>query len=236
MDFLELCNRVASDSATFRENAFTTVVDQTGRPGTIVRYTADAYRQVQNRHDGWLWLRSRFSGDTVAATPSYEATGFIDQTSGLLIDRFRNWICRGRTEDRFKLYDPAIGYADAGRLVYRPWNEFEERHIYTDAPTGKPQYFSFDPQRRLWLAPTPDQVYKIVGPYRKSTQILATDTDIPEMPSDFHDVIPLFALILLGMRDETPQQLPLWTMRQNELFCALERDQLEKLSFGKPLA
>ncbi len=235
MTFLELVNQVASDSATFTEGAFTTVVGVTGRQAKLVRWTNMAYRSIQNAHKGWLWMQSEFTGDTVAATQRYAGTDFDDVFTGQ-ITRFSEWVCRGYGENRFKIFDPDIGLSDIGRLVFVPWDDFYSKHVNTDAPDDKPACFSIDPQNRLCLAAVPDDVYTVRGLYRKSAQTLSVDDDIPEMPADLHDVIASVAAQTLALHDEALQLLPLWKLRENRDFCRLEQMQLPQMTLAGPLA
>jgi hypothetical protein len=234
--FLQLVNWVASDSATFNESDISTVVGQTGRKAKVVRWTSEAWLQVQNAHREWLWMQSEFDGSTVASTARYAGTDFNDTFSGTTIDRFSQWDCALKGENRFKLYLPADGVASAGRLIYHDWRDFYAIHMNNGAANAKPSRFSIDPQNRLVLSPTPDAIYTVIGPYRKSAQTLAADSDEPEAPVDLHGVIVDIALQLLGTHDESPQQIPLWRMRESRLFCELEAQQLPKITWGGPLA
>lgn len=233
--FLDLANRLASDSATADEGAITSVAGQTGRKAKAVRWTAEAWLQIQNAHAEWLWMQSEFSGSTVIGQARYVGTAFTDSLDSAPITRFSKWDCSGPGENRFKLYRPSVGLSDAGRLIFQDWREFYARRMNNGAPSDKPAVFSIDPQGRLVVAPAPDDVYSLIGPYRKSAQTLTADGDIPEMPVDFHDLIVSIGLQLLGSHDEAPQ-IPLWKMRENRLFCELEAHQLPTMRWGRPLA
>lgn len=234
--FLELANRVASDSATADEGAISTVVGQIGRKAKIVRWTKEAWLQIQNAHRAWGWMQSEFTGSTVAGTARYAGADFNDAFDAVAIARFSQWNCRGAGENRIKLYEPAIGLAGAGPLRFEDWTTFYALRMNNGAASAKPAVFSIDPQNRLVLSPTPDDAYTVIGPYRKSAQAFAADIDTPDMPADFHDIVVSVALQLLGTHDEAPQQIPLWKMRENRLFCELEWHQLPQVTWGGPLA
>lgn len=237
MDFLALCNQVASDSATFDEGALSTVVAQTGRKAKVVRWTNMAWRSIQNAHVAWRWMQSEFSLATVIGTQRYAGTSATDTIASATITRFAEWINCGLGENRIRLYDSTIGLADIGPLQFEPWEIFYARRVNTAAATGKPTRFSIDPANKLCLSPVPDSAnYVVVGPYRKSPQTLAADADVPELPTDFHDVISSVATGFLQLHDEGMQMLPLWKLRENRDFCTLEARQLPPMTFSGPLA
>lgn len=234
--FLELANRVGSDSGTLPE-ALTNVTGLTDEHELkIVRWTSEAWLSIQNAHREWLWMQSEFYGSTVASTARYAGTSFNDAFALSAITRFSQWDCSGPRENRFKLYLPADGLAGAGRLQFQEWRDFYAYRMNTGAANNKPSHFSIDPQNRLVLSPTPDAVYTVIGPYRKSAQTLSASGDIPEMPVDLQDVIVSVALESLGTHDEAPQQIPLWKLRQNRIFCELEAQQLPQVRLAGPLA
>ncbi|TPN11725.1 hypothetical protein [Mesorhizobium sp. B2-1-2] len=237
MTFLELCNQVASDSATFDEGAIDSVVSQTARKAKVVRWTNMAWRSIQNAHVAWRWMQSEFSIATVNGTQRYAGTDAIDTLASGPITRFAEWINVGRGERRIRLYDTTIGLSDNGPMQFVPWEDFYANRVNTAAANGKPTMFSIDPANNLCLSPVPDSDnYVVVGPYRKSVQTLATDADVPDMPADFHDVISSVATGFLQLHDEGMQMLPLWKLRENNDFCRLEARQLPPITFSGPLA
>ena len=237
MTFLELCNQVASDSATFDEGAIASVVSQTGRKAKVVRWTNMAWRSIQNAHVAWRWMQSEFSFPTIIGTQRYAGTSATDTIAAAAITRFAEWINVGLGEKRIRLYDTTIGLADKGPLQFVRWEDFYANRVSTAAANGKPTMFSIDPANNLCLFPVPDSVnYVVSGPYRKSVQTLSIDTDVPEMPTDFHDVISSVATGFLQLHDEGMQMLPLWKLRENSDFCRLEMRQLPPITLSGPLA
>ncbi len=237
MDFLTLCNQVASDSATFDEGVLSSVVGQVGRKAKVVRWTNMAWRSIQNAHVAWRWMQSEFSLSTVVGTQRYAGTSATDTIASATISRFAEWICCGLGENRFRLYDSTIGLTDIGPLKFVPWEAFYAQRVNTSAANNKPTMVSIDPANNLCLSPVPDSSnYVVVGPYRKSIQVLAVDADVPEMPADFHDVISSVAANYFQMHDEGLGLLPLWKMRENNDFCRLEARQLPPITFSGPLA
>ncbi|GAA4108863.1 hypothetical protein ACFFTN_01455 [Aminobacter aganoensis] len=237
MNYLALCQRVASESGTVSGVKPTTVVGQVDRLAKIVRWVDDAWRQIQNAHSTWLWMQAEFYGPTVASQQRYAYSAFNDLATASTITRFADWIYSSNDVDSgITIYDPSIGVADEGALIFRDWEWFYRTQLRGTQSEGKPSMFAIAPDSKIVLSWTPDKVYTIRGRYRKDTQVLAADADIPELPTRFHDVIVDIALMLLGTHDEAPTQIPLWRMRQSEKFSNLERDQLPRMSLGDTLA
>lgn len=227
--FLELAQRVASDSGTINGTAPTAVTGQTGRLAKIVRWTNDAWRQIQNAHGEWLWMRSDFSGGISSGTRSYSG-------SDLSLTRFGRWICAGEGEDRYSIYKTATGVSDEGALTFLPYDYFYRTCLRGDQTNDRPAYFTITPDRKLSFHPIPDDSYTVRGPYRKSAQDLTADGDVPEMPEDYHDLIADVALQLLGAHDEAVTQLSLWQLRRLAKFSDLEREQLPQMDIAGALA
>lgn len=227
--FLELCQRVASDSGTVNGAQPTTVVGQTLRLGKIVRWTNDAWRSIQNASGSWRWMRGDFAGQTVASTRAYSGADFS-------LTRFGEWICRGDDEERYSIFLTATGVSDEQPLRFIDYDRFYAAFMRGTQTADRPVYFTITPENTLALHPIPDAIYTVRGPYRKTTQEMTADDNVPEMPVRFHHLIADGALEALGTHDEAAFQLPLWRLRQLRGFSDLERDQLPRIGFGPALA
>lgn len=230
--YLELCQKVASESGTVSgESQPATVVSQTGRLGRVVRWTNDAWRNIQNHRSQWRWMRKELSGALVASTQRYTSTA-------LGLTSFAEWLVRGEDETRWSCYKTSTGVSDEGPLHFLDWDTFYETQLRGTAPTNtRPRFFSVDDSDRLVFSPTPEAGYTVRGLYRKDVQTLAANSDTPEMPARFHDIILWEALKLLGNFDEAPlPQRAEWANNARKLMSELERDQLPPMRIGGALA
>ena len=101
----------------------------------------------------------------------------------------------------------------------------------------RPRHWSVDNDGQLLIGPKPDRQYGIAGEYRVTPQELQADTDIPEMPAQFHRVIIGEALRLMHRSDEAVQALALNNPQYNRLRNALVREQTPEIIWvGEPLA
>lgn len=227
--FLDICQDTARESGTVQGTQPITVTGQTGRLGKIVNWVIDAYVSIQNIHPEWRFLRSSFSGSTVAAQQAYAGANFS-------LTRFSEFIYKAG-EDEITIYLTSDGAATERTLMPVLYQDFYRLYMRGSnlTQTGYPTIFTIDDQERLLLWPIPDAVYTVRGLYRKSPQTLSGNTDEPEMPSRFHDIIKWRALIYAGIYDESPQ-IGLWQREYQRILMQLENSQLPPVTFSGPLA
>ncbi|RFC65015.1 hypothetical protein DYI37_03880 [Fulvimarina endophytica] len=216
--FLDLARKVGSESGTVAGSQITTVENTNDRIGKIVRWTNDAYRQIQNANRDWGWLRDvLLDGTIVAGKAQYDAPS-------LGITRFREWECTGDDrEDRFHLLDPSTGQASRLRFMdYRAYLSL----LGTSLGGDRPHSFTISPRGAIILHPRPTRAFLFRAPYRLAPQELVSNADVPDMPAHHHDVIVETALVLLATHDEAAPTLALYQLRQLRGFSQLEREQL----------
>ena len=233
MTFLELCQAVARESGTVGTlDEPASVVGQSGRLQRIVHWTREAYLRIQLENRHWRWLQAEFSGDLLIGERTI--------TSGALgISRFREW--RYSTETApcgFTTYDADIGQSDEGHLACYPWRKFHENFMVGGqaTTTGKPQAISVTPRDELAVYPLPDKAYKLCGHYQKSSQTLAANADVPEMPADFHVTIQWRALLLMLEYDEAFAQIQFFGNEYGATMEALQRHQLDRFELAGAFA
>jgi len=230
--FLELCQAVARDSGTVSDlTSPSAVTGQTGRLLRIVNWTAEAYGDIQRRRDDWRWLRKEFEGATLATVRRYALN--------VTTERFKHWVFESEDgNDTFSVYKTSEGQSTEGWLQYVPWDEFRRTYMFGSVAddTRKPTHISVDPASQLVLWPIPDAVYTIRGEYYRGPQILAADSDTPEMPLAHHEAIKWQALILMGTFDEAVEQVPAWAEFLKWHIAALERKHTPRIQLPGPLA
>lgn len=212
-----------------------TVVNQTGQARRLVDWVKDAYEDIQNRHDNWRWLRSEFSLLTVAGTSTYASTACTDD--GNPITRFTRWWPRDDCGfSNLRCYLQSGGVGGETWLVFLPWSRFRSIYQIGTQNNGQPAHFTIDPQNRLVLGPTPNDVYVLTGEYQKSPQVLAADADVPELPAQFHRLIVLRAMEMYGANAIAQEVLARAMSEGGRMMRALENNQLPEVTFAEPLA
>jgi hypothetical protein len=222
--YLELCQKLGAESGTAGDGLPSTVLTQVGRLAKIVRWVRDAYTMIQQAERDWLWLQGRFSGPTIVSQRNYDGNDMGVTT------RLSRFLTTGDgSENRWSIYLTSTGVSDEGPLKFIAYDDFVVSFMRGTQTNGKPAYFTVAPDGDFLLHPIPDAIYTIQGPYRKAPQTLAADTDEPEMPDEYHDLIVEVALhLFLGIHDETPQ-LGGWQLRKMERYNQLRREQLPRV-------
>lgn len=228
--FLQLAQKLRMET-TDSGTGPTTVVSQVGELGRMVQWIVDAWTELQQDRDDWLWMRKSFTVNTVAADGAYVYTDCTDTVSGMAIARFARWYQRS-----FKAYLSADGVGSEYPLIWLEWNRFRRIYRYGTQTDGQPTHVSMDPTQAFVLGPKPDAVYVISGDYQLGPQTLAANGDIPEMPTRFHNLIVYEAMIRYGFNRVAPEALQLAQTEGARLRDALERGQLPAITFGGPLA
>jgi hypothetical protein len=206
-----------------------------------VNWIKNAWIKIQTKHANWRWMRHQFYHTTASGTSTIiiANNNVYDGDVGGAISRFaRCW------PDIYNL--PAIRIlllsADVGTerwLNVLPWEDFVDLYMKGKTPSTNieyPQHISVSPRNHLHLGPTPDDAYYVRGYFQLSPQVLAADSDEPEMPEHFHELIVWEAMRRYARFVAAPE---VWADAKNEaasLMRALEVDQLPEPKFAPPLA
>jgi hypothetical protein len=205
MNYLQLCQRTASESGTISgDTAPTTTVGQSGRLLKVVNWVPTAWQQIQNLHDDWTWMRAEWTGTLTANAPKYTAASWN-------LDRWGQWITLPET---VTIYDPAIGLGDEGCLRNITWQEWRTRYGRGLQISNRPREYAVSPAGEMCFGPIPDRAYVARGEMQKNAQSLLLNTDIPELPdTSLHTVIVWKALLLLAQFDEGAWETSVATVR-----------------------
>lgn len=207
------------------------VIGQTGELARLCKWYKDAWTELQQEKDNWVWMRKSFTVNTVSGTGEYAYSSCTDTVSAVAISRFAHWY-----KHDFKCYLSSAGVGGEYRLIWTPWEDFKRTYRFgtqTDAP---PRFVSVDPTQQIVLGPKPDAVYVLSGDYQIGPQILAADGDTPEMPSRFHNLIMFEAMIKYGGSRVAPEAMQRAVNEGSRLRNALGRDQLPQISTGRSIA
>ena len=230
MNFLQIVqalNRETVDSGTI-----TTVVSQTGQAGRAVAWCADAWTELQIDRDDWKWMRKSFTVNTVSSISAYAYGDCTDTVTSVAIARFSRWY-----RNTFKCYRQSDGVAAEYPLIWMPWERFRRIYQYGTQTDGKPVHFSQNPStEKFVLGPAPDAVYVVSGDYQIGAQILAADADIPEMPTQYHNLIMYEAMAKYGGNRIAPEAMVRANSEGGRIRFNLETNQLPMLTHGRALA
>lgn len=232
MTFLELCQRVATESGTVPgANPITSVVGQTGRPGRIVAWVQQALTDIENHRGDWAWMLRAFNRQITSGDATYSATD-------LGITDWAEWMTEPDYGHSYRwfVYSDTVNFSDETLLDAKRPDEVNivgSQRVATGRPTWFTMQAALDVVR---LYPIPDAAYWMRGRYRRTPQTLTAGDDVPQMPARYHDVIWRRALIYLLIHDEAFEQVgPLEQMYQVSL-SKMERDQVGQLRLATAFA
>lgn len=218
--FLQLCQSVARDSGTVSGVQPTSVTGQTGRLAKIVLFTATAWTDIQNSRSAWAWMRAEFEGGAAGGVGEYTAAAWS-------LDDWAEWVV---SPGSITLYDPAVGVADEGEIDIIGWDAYRRRYGRGAQTIGRPIACAVKPNGALLLGPIPGAAYTVRGEYRTAPQLLTANTDTPNLPKRFHDIIKWRALLLLAEFDEAPTAMATAATNYRRMLGDLERDQLPTIT------
>jgi hypothetical protein len=220
--FLQLVRKAARDGGTVRLGLPASVVGQSGEEAAIVYYVQEAWREIQTSRADWLWMRGEFTATLGTNVTRYTAASFN-------LTRWGEWITADHTVSTYPVAD---GVAEEADLPFLDWNHY--RRIFERGPqeAQRPCWYSVSPAGEFCVGPPPDAAYTVRGDYRKSPQDLVNDTDVPEMPARFHDLIAHRALMLHSEGQEAEFAALIASRRYRELLSDLLRDQLPRSGIG----
>lgn len=225
MNFIELCRAAASDSGTIAGlPSFVSVVGATGRAAQLVGWVRDAWIDIQNERSDWLFMRSYAYKTLVPGNNSVSleslALGDVSRITLLIIK------------------DPAKPDSDQSELRKVSWEEYRRTYggaFTSSANAQRPQVWTeWQDQSVPWLAigPEPDKTYDLYIEYIRTPQVLTLDTDIPQMPPQYHRLIQAEAIRLGARSDEAFQVLGERADMYSRLRYALVRDQTPPISIA----
>ena len=212
------------------------VTGQQGELNRIVNWVKDAYIEIQGSKN-FRWLRKDFEVDTVSGTDTYAFGVCTDVDDSAVISRFKTW----RLDDRRnppKIFLKSAGVGGQVFLSYTIWDNFE--YLYKTGAlqnqTSQPVHITVNPKDEIVLGTTPNDIYTLRGSYHKSAQILAADSDTPEMPSAYHNLIMYQAMEYYGLFESAPEIISRAQFGMRRLMNQLNRNQGQAFRVGGPLA
>lgn len=223
--YLQLC-QTARELAGIPGTGPTHVTNQVGEMHRLCNWISQAWVEIQNQRDDWQWMRKLCSFDTVAQQQEYDITDDIGLTD------FGHW-----KDDTFSIYLKAQG---RGNETYLNQCEYDDFNLYYDFGTrattyARPTTIAIGPTKNLLLGFAPDDEYTVRGEYFTSPQILAADSDVPDLPSRFHMIIVHRALMKFGTFTAAPEVLQEQDALYRILLNKVEQDQTPRVSIGGSL-
>jgi hypothetical protein len=224
MNKLQLCQRLRQE-ARIAGTGPTSVLAQTGEYKKIVDWIDSAYEDIQNLHTGWKFLQYPFSFTVTIGKRDYTPTE-------ALLTQLQTWKYHAYGDIRCYLIA-----SDEQRLEFVPWDDFRGTYLIgaSRTATGRPGFFSVEPDNTINFDVLPDAAYTIVGEYFKKPQTMDADTSEPLFRSNFHMAIVWRALMFYGADYAAEEKYTHGYNEYRKVIKKLEQDQLNRLVWGGPL-
>ena len=210
----------------------------TGFEQKVARFTNEAWNQIQQDQENWLWMQEEFTADlrtgvarynprvtdlADATRLSFTPTGGVD-TISMGDNGFRAW----HTENRWYITDITQGLvrgAELPEVGYQRWRGRQQSAV----PAQRPDYYAVHPMLDLLVTPTPDRAYRITGEHQTGVQSFTRGDETPRgLPSEYHDLIKWKAIMMLDAADESIATVDFATKQYAIHFNNLKRLYLPK--------
>lgn len=213
MTFLQLVNSLF-ELADISNTPLTTVQSVTGVNLRAKNWIKQAWIDIQNLHDDWLFLRSDFS--FVSSTSQSYATTTIGDTS-----------LRKYDMESVRMYLTASGVDDEQYLIPQDWEAFRNVYLYGARQSGRPNSFAVDPATKtLYFNSIPGTGYTTAGYYWTKPIALSADADVPACPSEYHMAIVYRAMLKYAGFESAAEAKQEAIENYASLMSALSQDQL----------
>ena len=230
MDFLALCQALVRKVGI--SGRITTTAGQTGEMGDVVGWIDEAWLDLQRKNTNWDWMRYDFTVNSVAAQRAYAPTACTDVELGSAITSFSKW-----HKDTLRIYHTATGRSSETFLNELPYKVFRDVYQLATEQSGPPDTFAVRPRdKSLLLGPMPDGIYTVWGDYQRAPRSLSGNTDVPDLPEEYHWLIVHLAAQKYATFEAAPEVLADATTNANRMMDALLETQTEEVELGEPLA
>jgi len=162
-----------------------TVLGQSSMYGKLVGWIAEADIHIQNLRTDWNFLWSAYSIATIAGEPEPIIPADVN-----VWDR-----------DSFYLDYSTASNKHLKELDYKQWRDGAGRGVQTNR---KPSRVVFKPDRQIILSNPPDDIYALTAEYWKKPTKMVDDTDISDIPANYHRIIVVQAKLWYAEEQEIP--------------------------------
>lgn len=199
MNYLSLCQNLALRAGIGGGSGPSSVLGQVGENARIVEWVKRAWLDIQSEHTNWRFLWAQHTGSVYSGDTEIAAP-----------DDWAYW-------DRTHL---SINSQKIDTLL-----EYEH-YVDISDDTGAPSTLVLMPSGALKMVPAPDTTYSYSLDYYTKPQELVNNNDSPSCPSQFHDVIVLWAMQKYGHFESAPEVLSNVSAELASRLVALRASQL----------
>lgn len=219
--YLQLCSQLANDAGVTKA-ALVTVTGHQGQLRRVVDAVARAWKDIQEAHRNWRFLRKTATWTTTAGKALYTPV-----ECGLAAGELGAWI-----DDTFRIYLTASGFNNETFLPFREWESYRNIYQFNSyrSQQSRPTEMTVSPLNEIGLGSPPTAGYTVLGDYFRSAIALVADADVPALPDQHSDDIILFKAMRDYAQHEAAPELYEWgNSEYGTRLAQLEADQLPQL-------
>lgn len=209
MNFLSMAQKVRK--LVGMQGTGPVTVTATDYDSIFVTLVNDSWEDIQLSKKKWKWMRSTVQITTVVGSDSYP----ISTIFGPSFHRFGRW-----NTEQFYIYD---GISNTP-LRFIEYDVFVALHI-NNSTNSRVTSFTVEPSTNAIIINKPDKVYLIRASYYKAKQTLVSDSDIPELPLNYHNVIVYDAVARYALNVSLASAYQGYSQKFAELYDDLVREQ-----------
>lgn len=198
------------------------VLTTSGVEEVLVRFTREAYIDIQNLREEWDFLSKTHTFSTTIGKKEYTNTEIL--ITDLKKYNLKSFILTDTNGKK-----NFLGYIERSEL---------ERLTLNETTTKIPTLFSYDEaDLSLILNPIPDKIYNVAFRYWRTPETLSTDTQVPLLPISFHQLIIYKTLEKLAVYLGSPELYREYSVEAAKMQGQLMRMYIPKMNLrARPLA
>jgi hypothetical protein len=229
--YLDLTRRLAQETGVTKDpvTSIPTLVSAIGETKRLMDWICSAWRDIQNIHTDWRFLRR----STTFVTVDGQAT-YTPLQAGVTLGTFGQWDLKS-----FRVYNTAAGInneIDLTEMDYDAWRNFYQFSSMRSSKS-QPTRITETPDSSLGLGQVPLAGYTVYGDYYLAPVDLIADADIPTLPSKHDKMIIIYkAMEDHGYFEAASEVLGRGKSRYKAMLNRLEMDQLKRVYGGGALA
>lgn len=165
----------------------------------LVRDVRNAWIRIQAARYPWKWMWKEYEIPSPGSGPLQSIGNTQDY---LLTDVERVHV------NTFRNYLTADGPTKRQRMTFIPWESWQQKYAVANITASRPLQCTRLPNGTLRLY-KPNDIYSIEFETQKLPQELLVNSDIPEMPVQYHQLIVYEAMKIYGKANDAPEVIKL---------------------------
>ncbi len=206
MIFLDIVNRISKLSGM--QGRVNSTVNNNTYQSTLIEIAKVAWTDIQTKRKDWYFLEASTSFYIDENGEDYP----VDTALGAPGQRFSHW-----DKDRVYWVNKKLRYYT---------NDWYYRKNVDNTTRINPDYFTVQNKDNTLSFNKVDGQYPITANYYKSAQELYLDTDVPDMPDEYHNIIVYKAISEMGSLIGTGNLIQRYEQKYASMFGDLMRAQL----------